>query len=617
MGPGLEIRLLKLFPSGDQNQPIIAEMTVANLQNPPAYNALSYAWGRPGVMSPTPVLVDGFPIEVGLNLHAIIMRLFPLQGYKPFTLWVDALCINQSDVAERNHQVTIMGQIYSRCLRCLICLQNGPWDFPDISRSESEELEAEAEAERGLDLHNKSWLFTGDSRDYGSNWEDLLQTLEFPGEDRDLLSATSLNVGSFPYAWCLHVAWSVRLIADGNDWNEVPLFLPNLWKHKLYSKLVANVLYPLSLDSWFRRLWVVQEAAVAPDAHFFFGSVTVPIQVFMQAREHFVAQMRSDLQREIPWQTMPRHYVDIETVTARGNIRISFGLMLDQIGQVGDLRHLEKKRLSIIELGLQHMYRVSKDPRDRIYALLGLAGRNSVVPNYDEKVGVVFADACADFILHTGQLLPLSFAGYPPEDPNEPEGDCAEPRPDKDCIVTGSSMHMPSWAIDWTVWPDIYFRCQSIYVSWYKQLRAFSADNNTTCRAHFRGAALQVEGVQFDIVEKVSRPIRNDQMDCFVAYSIDLPHVKERKELAISYDFSRVQARSPGEHYVGGGTWGNAWWRTLLKDHRTGEHSNQRATNQTIAQLADPQMNYLLVKNTLHGSLRLMLLAMSRTPSAG
>jgi hypothetical protein len=37
-------------------------------------------------------------------------------------LWVDAVCINQNDFQERNHQVMQMGQIYSKAERVVVWL---------------------------------------------------------------------------------------------------------------------------------------------------------------------------------------------------------------------------------------------------------------------------------------------------------------------------------------------------------------------------------------------------------------------------------------------------------------------------------------------------------------
>jgi hypothetical protein len=77
--------------------------------NYPAYVALSYAWGRQERFDDIDLNGSRFP--VGKNLWQFLhhMRLRD----KHITLWIDAICINQSNVKERNHQVQMMRQIYS------------------------------------------------------------------------------------------------------------------------------------------------------------------------------------------------------------------------------------------------------------------------------------------------------------------------------------------------------------------------------------------------------------------------------------------------------------------------------------------------------------------------
>ncbi len=65
--------------------------------------------------------VDG--VREWLNTHGITespatvadaVELVIRHGVPPLPLWIDAICINQSDVSEKNHQVRLMGQIYSQ-----------------------------------------------------------------------------------------------------------------------------------------------------------------------------------------------------------------------------------------------------------------------------------------------------------------------------------------------------------------------------------------------------------------------------------------------------------------------------------------------------------------------
>jgi hypothetical protein len=74
----------------------------------PPYEALSYVWGR-GV-SDSAVLVNGHSCKVSKNLRNAIHALRHRDVER--LLWIDALCINQSDLMEKSRQVRMMGDIY-------------------------------------------------------------------------------------------------------------------------------------------------------------------------------------------------------------------------------------------------------------------------------------------------------------------------------------------------------------------------------------------------------------------------------------------------------------------------------------------------------------------------
>ncbi|PVI03815.1 heterokaryon incompatibility, partial [Periconia macrospinosa] len=91
-----------------------------NLAYNPQYEALSYVWKKPSTEANCEVLVDGISVSIGENLDQALRCLrHPNVGR---TLWVDALCINQSDFQERNHQVGFMRFIYSQACEVLIHL---------------------------------------------------------------------------------------------------------------------------------------------------------------------------------------------------------------------------------------------------------------------------------------------------------------------------------------------------------------------------------------------------------------------------------------------------------------------------------------------------------------
>ena len=77
------------------------------------YVALSYVWGDPN--KTREIFVNGKSVQVTKNLESALRILrdkLPVRlGVR---LWVDALCINQKDVKERNAQVQRMLDIYEK-----------------------------------------------------------------------------------------------------------------------------------------------------------------------------------------------------------------------------------------------------------------------------------------------------------------------------------------------------------------------------------------------------------------------------------------------------------------------------------------------------------------------
>jgi hypothetical protein len=112
----VQIRLVDLKP-GDYEDPIRLYLRTVTLDSLVEYDALSYCWGAE--MSPHRSLVDGITIQLTESLDMGLRRLRQ-RGY--CTLWVDALCINQQDVKERNHQVQHMSSIYGIARHVLIWL---------------------------------------------------------------------------------------------------------------------------------------------------------------------------------------------------------------------------------------------------------------------------------------------------------------------------------------------------------------------------------------------------------------------------------------------------------------------------------------------------------------
>ncbi|KAM3082009.1 hypothetical protein ACMFMG_004468 [Clarireedia jacksonii] len=114
-----EIRLASLKP-GDPEDDIQLSLSAISLDDGPKYVALSYVWGD--LDDTYQINLNGQAFQVTRNLRDALIRLRqPKQG-KAQTIWVDAICIDQANVLERNSQVLLMGSIYQQCTRCVVWL---------------------------------------------------------------------------------------------------------------------------------------------------------------------------------------------------------------------------------------------------------------------------------------------------------------------------------------------------------------------------------------------------------------------------------------------------------------------------------------------------------------
>ncbi|KAK8113054.1 hypothetical protein PG984_013580 [Apiospora sp. TS-2023a] len=82
------------------------------------YDALSYAWGDP--TKTHTIHVNGETTGIGANLHTVLLRLRCRDA--PRVVWVDAICIDQGNVKERNHQVHMMQRIYASASSVIVSL---------------------------------------------------------------------------------------------------------------------------------------------------------------------------------------------------------------------------------------------------------------------------------------------------------------------------------------------------------------------------------------------------------------------------------------------------------------------------------------------------------------
>ncbi|KAI1374589.1 HET-domain-containing protein [Hypoxylon crocopeplum] len=129
------IRVVSIHPGKSEDDIVISFRTSPFPQHRLCYDALSYVWGSE--TDPLPVYVgrsDSNIIRaIGKFHHAEHAKTLVTQNLavalkhlryvdKPRAMWIDALCINQADEAEKGPQVAMMGEIYRLAYRVVAWL---------------------------------------------------------------------------------------------------------------------------------------------------------------------------------------------------------------------------------------------------------------------------------------------------------------------------------------------------------------------------------------------------------------------------------------------------------------------------------------------------------------
>lgn len=148
------------------------------------------------------ILVGGRQLPITVSMEDALLQ--TRMPEKRRTLWADSICMNQEDNLEKSHQVAMMGQIYARSSRTLKCL-----GLHQRFQKYSQDVVSL------VDGVNNMMDRTFASPDFSWNWESF----PFPPENEPLLRDEK---------------WT--------SWEE------------------------LGRCDWFRRGWVVQEAALAREA---------------------------------------------------------------------------------------------------------------------------------------------------------------------------------------------------------------------------------------------------------------------------------------------------------------------------------------------------------------
>jgi len=361
-----EFRLL-LLKRGRREDKISCELRTMSLTCTPTYRALSYVWGKANDV--VPINLNGHEFEVKKNLHDALDQLRVVHCDMWF--WIDAICIDQSNVEERSQQVTLMKCIY-----------------------------------QSADLVI-SWL----------------------GLDAEAKLRTARNLYFEAGAYSFHPSWFLKGIFEAEDPDALWRFISQL--KDLEDVLSAvNAIQESQSDHYWTRAWITQEVAVARSVFLVSGDVGMSEAMIQQLLQPFRHGTLQDPDGSLLVQQYIQH-TSSELLSIYGIwlMRLNNIWWTTDIGR--RIHHTGPADLGTLLVRFRH--KQSTDPRDKVYALLGVAeDAGDIIVDYTKESRGVYIEAFQSVLRSTNSLNILVFS-----QPWLPR--------------TEEFKHLPTWCPDWSM----------------------------------------------------------------------------------------------------------------------------------------------------------------------
>ncbi|KAI1116320.1 heterokaryon incompatibility protein-domain-containing protein [Nemania sp. NC0429] len=445
---GDAFRIVEILP-GLYDDPVICRLHVTRITDAQmSYSALSYTWTlddedrfmRRANMPPPKesISCNGFDVSIGKNLFQAFRRI--RQPSTSEMIWADALCINQEDVRERTQQVRKMSSIYKNAFRIVV------------------------------------WL--GENNRYGGD-----PCTEFSGLCRIVnrwreRGAQSVRVPrasySSRYTGRVYDTCDEPLDADDDIWSDI---------HQFYNL------------KWFRRVWVLQEIALARSSMVLWGTFEINWEwiglaaAIIRVNYPRLTALREDSQRVGPYSYRP-------TLNPRAvptgilNAYFMYRISRSQV-------YFEAPRFIFHQLLTLTRQFKCKDPRDQIFGILGIPTTDQspaqetpfILPDYTKSIAEVYQEVANRIIDSSGSLKLLSSIQRP----------AAHRMSDRD-ESDGYDDGLPSWVPQWR-----FLITETL--SPMEPSAAFDpAGGQPTKRKHDRDAgALVIRGIEVDKISFVNR----------------------------------------------------------------------------------------------------------------
>ncbi|KAM0185568.1 hypothetical protein ACHAPI_012125 [Fusarium lateritium] len=491
----LDDKCFRLATVGQGNHPDTGEMvpsitlTTHDLLDATeiGYNALSYTWGAPRIDmadeeqgTKKSIVMNDQMLEVQPNLYDALLEL--LVACEGIPIWIDALCINQSDELERSAQVSVMNQIYGKAKRVIVWLGK---PYPEL--------------EVGIKV------------------------------------AERLGTDSVPHI--------LRMIGTQTwDFTYDMSLMPKLYGMEPFSEEEMIGLFNLFSCRWFTRVWVIQEVSLAEDvvvmcnrnftpfdcvgltATFLHYSGLILALMSRVPRDHpaFPLMLSMNIYQSERLQLLREWCKGEASMWSDVLSTIDFGAGLAH-------QHQNSSSMLMLRLLFSTFGFEASDPRDIIYGLGGIlkhmaSERRLPVaaefePNYATQAKDLFQHVSRNIIETTDSLVFLTML--------------------RDAS-TRQTPDLPSWAMDYTA-----VMCNSIHGPQYRSVGAFDASRytpkvTTERRFTIRENTLTAFGFPLGSVHKVAEEFeesfesRLDRMaDLLLSMEPVYPHTNQTADEAL------------------------------------------------------------------------------------
>ncbi|OTB09503.1 hypothetical protein M426DRAFT_256644 [Hypoxylon sp. CI-4A] len=404
LGPNA-IRLLSIAP-GFASETINCNLIIVeDRDDAPEYDAISYVWGT-GLSDET-IMCNGQRMVVTENLIKAMRYLRPLPNWDSVItwpkdhalhssrnvwrgfasnrkeerehvasqqhrfLWIDAICINQDDVTEKENQVKSMDRIYANATTVKIWLG----ETSDAYSARSAHLTV-LEAQSGLAFMRSPSFHLG-------------------------------QYGTMPIVLAF-IAQAMRNVRVGSDYSTASRSaVDTAYRNKVHGFPISTaeeweILRDFFNNPWFERIWIVQEVVLAKRAIFILGDWQVEWEALGEAATWFQSN-GFGLPSDVKFNGKMKDLLPISKVAAMWQMHSTPGKRRPLLQMLRDLRG-RKATLKV----------------DKVYAAYSLAEETVntrqlgplLEPTYDEALfHEVYPNVVRFLVIDHGNLAVLSHAG--------------------------------------------------------------------------------------------------------------------------------------------------------------------------------------------------------------